>query len=85
MSTFSPESPETVSMSEMAPSPVSAVPIKANGVSPKPKNEDKNPISQSSRQNYIMVFGARTGFTLVSMKSKHYSQGGRGYQQIRGC
>ena len=38
-----------------------------------------------NRQNYFLVFGARTGLTLVSMKSKHYSQEGRGYQQIRDC
>ena len=36
-----------------------------------------------NRQIYFLVFGARTGFTFASMKSKHYSQGGRGYQQIR--
>ena len=36
-----------------------------------------------NRQNFCLVFGARTGSTLVSMKSKHYSQGGTGYQQIR--
>ena len=32
-----------------------------------------------NRQNFFLVFGARTGSTFVSMKSKHYSQGGRGY------
>ena len=31
-----------------------------------------------NRQNYFLVFWARTGSTLLSMKSKHFSQGVRG-------
>ena len=32
-----------------------------------------------------LLLGVSSEDTLVSMKSKHYSQGGRGYQQIRDC